>query len=102
VRIEYDEGSGLVLLIDPLTAEAEAAFYSEDGEAPVVGYGQALLPRSAGFFTVAGTLGGEVAAVNPRFAPIAEFEFDDEGRAVAFTIRGPDDEVRATGTRAGG
>ncbi len=99
VRIEYDEDSGLVLLVDPLTEEAEAAFYSEEGEAPVVGYGQALLPRSTGFFTVAGTLGGEVAAVNPRFAPIVEFEYDEDGRAVAFTIRGPDDEIRATGTR---
>jgi len=102
IRIEHDAESGLLEIVDPLTAAAEAAFYSEEGEAPVVGYGQALLPRSPGFFTVAGTLGGEVAAVNPQFAAIVEFEYDDDGRAVAFTIRGPDDEVQGTGVRAGG
>jgi hypothetical protein len=63
---------------------------------------QALLPRGEGFFAIAGTLGGEVSAVNPQFAPIVEFVYDEEGRAVSFTIRGPDDEIEGTGVRAGG
>lgn len=102
VRIEHDADSGLLWFVDPLTEAAEAAFYSAEGEQPEVVYGQALLPRGAGFFMIAGTLGGEVSAVNPQFAPIVEFEFDDAGRAVAFTIRGPDDSVQGTGMRAGG
>lgn len=102
VRIEHDEESGLLHFVDPLIVEAEAAFYSSEGEEPVVVYGQALLPRGAGFFSVAGTFGGEVSAVNPRFAPMVEFEFDDDGRAVAFTIRNPNDEIAGTGVRAGG
>jgi hypothetical protein len=102
IRIEHDEDSGLVHFVDALTEAAEAAFYSGDGDEPVVIYGQALLPRGPGFFAVAGTFGGEVSAVNPRFAPIVEFEFDEDGRAVSFTIRDPDDEVMGTGVRAGG
>jgi hypothetical protein len=102
IRIEHDEDSGLVHFVDALTEAAEAAFYSGDGDEPVVVYGQALLPRGPGFFAVAGTFGGEVSAVNPRFAPIVEFEFDEDGRAVSFTIRDPDDEVMGTGVRAGG
>jgi hypothetical protein len=102
IRIERDEDSGLVHFVDALTEAAEAAFYSGDGDEPVVVYGQALLPRGPGFFAVAGTFGGEVSAVNPRFAPIVEFEFDEDGRAVSFTIRDPDDEVMGTGVRAGG
>lgn len=102
VRIEYDEESGLVHFVDDLLEAGEAAFYSGEGEEPVVVYGQALLPRAPGFFAVAGTFGGEVSAVNPRFAPIIEFEFDDDGRAIAFTIRNPNDAVQATGVRAGG
>ena len=105
IRIEYDEATGLVLFVDPLMVEGEAAFYAADGEEPVVPYGQALLPRGAEFpefFVLAGTLGGEVSAVDPRFAPIVEFEFDDDGRAVAFTIRGSNERVQATGVRAGG
>lgn len=102
VRIEYDEPSGLVRLVDPLNEAAEAAFYSGNGEEPLVVYGQALLPRGAGAFAIAGTFGGEVSAVDPRFAPIVEFEFDDTGRAVSFTVRNAEDEVAATGVRAGG
>ncbi len=102
IRIEYDEESGLVHFVDPLTEAAEAAFYSGDDEDPVVIYGQALLPRGPGFFAVAGTFGGEVSAVNPQFAPIFEFEFDNDGRAVSFTVRDPDDEIAGTGVRAGG
>ena len=102
IRIEHDEDSGLVHLVDPLVEAAEAAFYSGDGDEPVVVYGQALLPRGPGFFAVAGTFGGEVSAVNPRFAPMVEFEYDDEGRAVAFTIRDADDDVMGTGVRPGG
>lgn len=102
VRIDHDEDSGLVLFVDPLLEAAEAAFYSGEGEQPVVAYGQALLPRGTGFFAVAGTLGGEVSAMNPQFASIVEFEYDDEGRAVAFTIRGPDDEIEGRGVRSGG
>ena len=102
VRIEHDEDSGMVLLVDALLEAAEAAFYSGEGEQPVVEYGQALLPRGEGFFAIAGTLGGEVSAVNPQFAPIVEFVYDEEGRAVSFTIRGPDDEIEGTGVRAGG
>ncbi|MEQ9569965.1 MAG: hypothetical protein RLN75_07215, partial [Longimicrobiales bacterium] len=102
IRIDYDEGSGLVLFVDALNEAAEAAFYSAEGEEPVVVYGQALLPRGPGVFAVAGTFGGEVSAVNPRFAPLVEFEFDDDGRAVAFTVRGPDDRVHGTGVRTGG
>ncbi|MEJ2538964.1 MAG: DUF2911 domain-containing protein [Gemmatimonadota bacterium] len=101
IHIEYDEPSGLVRIVDPLSEAAEAAFYSGDGEEPMVVYGQALLPRGAGAFAIAGTFGGEVSAVDPRFAPIVEFEFDDEGRAVSFTVRDADDEVAATGVRAG-
>lgn len=102
VRIEHDASTGLLRFVDPLTEEAEAAFYSAEGERPVVAYGQALLPRGAGFFMIAGTLGGEVSAVNPRFSPIIEFEYGDDGRAVGFTIRGPDDQVQGTGVRSGG
>ena len=51
---------------------------------------------------IAGTFGGEVSAVSPRSAPMVEFEFDEDGRAVSFTIRSPDDEVGGTGVRAGG
>jgi len=102
IRIERDEQSGLVHFVDPLVEAAEAAFYSADGEDPVVIYGQALLPRAAGFFMVAGTFGGEVSAVSPRSAPLAEFEFDEDGRAVSFTIRNPNDEVAGTGVRVGG
>lgn len=102
IRIDYDEASGLVWFVDDLTEAAEAAFYSGDGEQPVVVYGQALLPRAPGFFSIAGTLGGEVTAANPRFSPMIEFDFDDEGRAVSFTVRGPDDAVYGTGVRVGG
>lgn len=102
IRIEHDQASGLLRFVDSLLEDAEAAFYSGDGEAPVVIYGQALLPRGSGFFAVAGTFGGEVTAVDARFAPIVEFEFDEDGRAVSFTVRGPDDEVAGTGVRAGG
>jgi hypothetical protein len=102
IRIEYDEVSGLVQFVDPLTEAGEAAFYSGEDEEPVVIYGQALLPRSPGFFMIAGTFGGEVSAVSPRSSPLVEFEFDDDGQAVAFTIRNPDDEVQGTGVRAGG
>ena len=102
IRIRHDEESGLVHFVDPLVEAAEAAFYSGDGEDPIVIYGQALLPRGPGFFAVAGTFGGEVSAVNPRFAPIIEFEVDENGRAVSFTIRDPDDELMASGVRAGG
>jgi len=101
IGIEYDEESGLVHFVDSLTEAAEAAFYSGEDEEPVVIYGQALLPRGSGFFAIAGTFGGEVSAVSPRFAPIIEFEFDEEGRAVSFTIRNPDDEIDGTGVRAG-
>ena len=45
--------------------------------------------------------GGEVSAVNPRFAPIVEFEFDEDGRAVSFTMRASDDDIVGTGVRAG-
>lgn len=99
IRIGYDEESGLVRFVDLLTEAAEAAFYSKEGEEPVVIYGQALLPRGSGAFAVAGTFGGEVSAVNPRFAPIVEFDFDADGQAVSFTIRNPDDEVQGTGVR---
>ena len=102
IRIIHDEDSGLVQLVDPLVEAAEAAFYSGDGEEPLVVYGQALLPRGSGFFVVAGTFGGEVSAVNPRFAPIVEFEFDEDGRAVAFTVRDPGDGLMAQGVRGGG
>ena len=102
IRIEHDEDSGLVHFVDPLFEAAEAAFYSGHGEEPEVVYGQALLPRGPGFFAVAGTFGGEVSAVNPRFAPLVEFDFDEEGRAVSFTVRGPDDEIVGTGVRPGG
>jgi len=102
ISIDYDEDSGLVWFVDALTAAGEAAFYSGEGEEPVVVYGQALLPRGPGFFNLAGTLGGEVSAINPRFAPIVEFEFDDDGRAVSFTVRGANDGVQGTGVRAGG
>ena len=102
IRIVHHEDSGLVHLVDPLVETAEAAFYSGNGEEPVVMYGQALLPRGPGFFAVAGTFGEEVSAVNPRFAPIVEFEFDEDGRAVSFTVRDPGDELMATGVRAGG
>jgi hypothetical protein len=102
IRIERDEQAGIVLFVDPLVEAAEAAFYSEDGEQPVVVYGQALLPRAPGFFAVAGTMGGEVSAVNAQFAPIVEFEYGEDGRAIAFTIRGPDDSVQGTGVRVGG
>ena len=101
IRVEHNEETGLLHLVDTLTEEAEAAFYSGEGEEPVVVYGQALLPRAPGAFAIAGTFGGEVSAINPLFAPVVEFEFDDEGRAVSFTIRGPDDEVEGTGVRAG-
>ena len=101
IRIEYDERSGLVHFVDALNEAAEAAFYSGDGEEPVVVYGQALLPRGPGAFAIAGTFGGEVSAIDPRFASIVEFEFDDDGRAVSFTVRNPDDEVAGTGVRAG-
>jgi len=84
-----------------LTEAGEAAFYSGEGEEPVVAYGQALLPRGPGFFALAGTFGGEVSAVNPRFAPIMEFEFDAEGRAVAFTLRSANERIMGTGVRAG-
>lgn len=102
IRIDYDEESGLVLFDDALLVAAEAAFYSAEGEEPEVEYGQALLPRGAGAFSIALTFGGEVSAVNPRFAPIAEFEFDEDGRAISFTIRDPNDEIQGTGVRPGG
>lgn len=102
IRIEYHEESGLVRFDDHLLVAAEAAFYSNEGEQPEVEYGQALLPRGAGAFAVAMTFGGEVSAINPRFASILEFEFDEDGRAVSFTIRSPDDEIEATGVRVGG
>jgi hypothetical protein len=102
IRIRHDEESGLVHFVDPLVEAAEAAFYSNNGEEPLVIYGQALLPRGPGFFAVAGTFGGEVSAVNARFAPLVEFEFDGRGRAVSFTVRNPDDELMASGVRAGG
>lgn len=101
IRIEFDEEAGLVSFVDPLMAAGEAAFYSAEGEAPVVAYGQALLPRTSGFFLLAGTLGGEVSAVHPRFAPIVEFEFDDEGRAISFSIRTPGERLQGTGVRRG-
>jgi hypothetical protein len=101
IQIEHDEESGVVHFVDTLIEDAEAAFYSGDGEDPVVIYGQALLPRGPGFFAVAGTFGREVSAVDPRFAPIVEFEFDEDGRAVSFTIRNPREEVEGTGVRAG-
>jgi hypothetical protein len=99
IRIEYDEESGLVHFVDRLTEAAEAAFYSNEGEEPVVIYGQALLPRGSGAFAVAGTFGGEVSAVTPRFAPIVEFEFDADGHAVSFTLRNAGDEIQGTGAR---
>ncbi|MEQ8330371.1 MAG: DUF2911 domain-containing protein [Longimicrobiales bacterium] len=102
IRIDYDDETGLVWFDDPLMVAGEAAFYSGDGEEPVVVYGQALLPRGPGFFAIAGTLGGEVTAVDPRFSPIIEFEFDGDGRAVSFTIRGPDERIQGTGVRDGG
>jgi hypothetical protein len=101
IEIRYDEASGLVHFVDRLTEAAEAAFYSGDGADPEVVYGQALLPRAPGFFAVAGSFGGEVSAVNPRFAPLVEFEFDEGGLAVSFTIRNPRDEVVGSGVRAG-
>lgn len=101
VRIDYDQATGLVWFVDPLTEAGEAAFYSADGEEPVVAYGQVLLPRGSGFFVLAGTLGGEVTAVSPRFSPIVEFAFDADGRAVSFTVRNARDQVQATGVRAG-
>jgi len=101
IRIEYDEESGLVQFVDRLTEAAEAAFYSGEGEEPVAIYGQALLPRSPGFFAMAGTFGGEVSAVSPNSAPLIEFEYDEEGRAVSFTIRNPRDELQGSGVRRG-
>ena len=100
IQIEYDEDSGLVMFVDELNEEGEAAFCSGEGEEPVVVYAQALLPRAPGFFMVAGTFGGEVSALTPRSAPIIEFEFDEHGRAVSFTIRTHDDELAGTGVRA--
>ena len=91
----------MVIFGDALMVEAEAAFYSADGEEPVVEYGQALLPRGPGFFMLSLTFGGEVSAVSPNFAPLAEFEFDAEGRAVSFSIRDPNDRLIGTGVRAG-
>lgn len=102
IRIEHDPESGLVHFVDRLTEAAEAAFYSSEGEEPVVIYGQALLPRGEGFFTVAGTFGGEVSAVSPRSSPMVEFEYDANGRAIAFTMRNARDVVQGTGVRPGG
>ena len=87
---------------DPDVVPAVRELMDHVGQEPVVVYGQALLPRGPGFFAIAGTLGGEVTAVDPRFAPIIEFEFDDGGRAVSFTIRGPDERIHGTGVRDGG
>ncbi len=101
IHIERDEDTGIVHFVDRLTEDAEAAFYSGEGEQPVVIYGQALLPRGGGAYAMAGTFGREVSAVNPRAAPIIEFEFDDEGRAIAFTIRSPNDDIQGTGARPG-
>ena len=100
IRIDHDHESGLLLFDDPLTVAAEAAFYSAEGMEPVAVYGQALLPRTPGFFLVAGTFGGEVSAVSPQFAPLIEFEYNDDGLAVSFTIRDPDGEIQGTGVRA--
>lgn len=100
IRIEYDRKSGLVHFVDPLIVEAEAAFYSGEGADPVVIYGQALLPRGPGFFALALTFGGEVSAVDPQFAQIVEFVFDESGEAVSFTIRDSDDELVGSGVRA--
>lgn len=96
IRFEHDSETGYLSLDDPLEAEMMASVM-EDGSAPA--FTSVLIPRGEGMYMLASLMSGELASYNPEFARMIEFDFDGEGRAVSFVVRGWDDEVVATGVR---
>ena len=98
VRLERNPRTGTLSFLDPAQDAAFASLY-EGEEGPAAGeYGTILLPRAEGVFALAFAINGELVEFDPRTASLLEFEFD-WGRAVRFTLRGPDDEVEGTGVR---
>ncbi|WP_405283757.1 DUF2911 domain-containing protein [Gaopeijia maritima] len=99
VRIVQDPESGWLFRTDPRFAEVWAAFMMTD---PTDERFDLLVRRGDGFFHTAQGVGGELRSYYPDFMSMAEFRFDDDGRAISFEVRNPDDEVTMTGVRVGG
>ena len=99
VEIVHDPDTGWLFRTDPEFAPLFATFMGLDGTDPRF---EILVPRGEGFFVLTRGVGGQLMGFYPEFSPIAEFVFDDQGRAVSFEVRDPEDAVVMTGARVGG
>lgn len=90
--IELHHEAGHLRIVNPVM---DAIMASVEGE----GWETVLLPRAEGIFEPGTLFRGELAFAGDR--GLWEFEFDDTGRAVAFVIRDPADEIVGRGARAG-
>ena len=99
IRIFRDPETGWLFRTDPDFAPLWASFMGQDESDPRF---EILIPRGDGFFRVAMGVGGQLMGFDPQFAYVMEFRFDDDGRAVSFESRNPDEELAVTGERAGG
>ena len=99
VEIVHDSETGWVFRTDPVMAELWTWFMQMD---PTDERFEILVPRGEGFFHLPQGVGGQLMGYYPDFAPLAEFTYDDDGRAISFEVRNSDDEVTMTGVRVGG
>lgn len=103
VRLEWNQDTGAVSFQDPLADAVNEAWDAPEAEEEERGpggtWGQVLVPRGGGSYSVAGMIDGELASFSPEFAALLEFEFDEAGRAIRFTHRWGDDVLRATAVR---
>lgn len=60
-----------------------------------------LIPRGEGFFHVTQGLEGQLRSYFPDYVSVAEFFYDDTGRAISFEVRDSEDEIVMTGVRVG-
>jgi hypothetical protein len=98
VDLSYDAGSGLLEMVDPPMIALMFGDEAAADDAPA-SFEAVLLPRGPGFFMTAVTMNGEVAFASPSNSAIVEFEYDDQGRAIRFTVRGPNEEIEGVGER---
>ncbi|MEM7415130.1 MAG: DUF2911 domain-containing protein [Gemmatimonadota bacterium] len=99
VTIIHDSDTGWLFRTDPDFAELWSGFMQTDPEDERF---ELLLPRGNGFFHAAQGVGGQLLGYYPEFTPLAEFRFDESGRAISFEVRDPSDELSMVGVRIGG
>lgn len=96
VTIIHDSATGWLFRTDPPFAEVWAAFMQTDPDDERL---DLLIPRGEGFFHMAQGVGGQLRSYYPDFVSLAEFHYDDTGRAVSFEVRDYNDEVTMVGVR---